>query len=111
MRLIKGVLYVDHKHQRTHKYTVKNSGKKAKTVLIEYPLDPNWKLMAPKEPTEKTRELYRFAVEAEPGKPAMLEVVEEQISEPADRDHQHRRQHDPVLRQPEGHQRQGERRR
>ena len=33
VRLIKGVLYVDHKHQRTNKYTIKNSGKKTKTVL------------------------------------------------------------------------------
>ena len=79
VRLIKGVLYVDHKHQRTNKFTIKNSGKKTKTVLIEYPFDPNWKLMTPKEPSEKTRNQYRFAVEAEPGKPAVLSVLEEQI--------------------------------
>ncbi len=79
VRLIKGVLYVDHKHQRTNKYTIKNSGKRVKTVLIEYPFDPGWKLMTPKEPSEKTRNQYRFAVEAEPGKPAVLEVLEEQI--------------------------------
>ncbi len=79
VRLIKGVLYVDHKHQRTHKYTVKNSSKKAKTVLVEYPLESGWTLLSPKEPAEKTRDQYRFAVEAEPGKPAVLEVVEEQI--------------------------------
>ncbi len=79
VRLIKGVLHVDHKHQRTNKYTIKNSGKKTKTVLIEYPLDPNWKLMTPKEPAEKTRNQYRFSVEAEPGKPAVLNVLEEQI--------------------------------
>jgi hypothetical protein len=79
VRLVKGVLYVDHKHQRTNKYTIKTSGKKTKTVLIEYPLDPSWKLMTPKEATEKTRNQYRFAVEAEPGKPAVLNVLEEQI--------------------------------
>ena len=62
-----------------NKYTIKNSGKKTKTVLIEYPFDPNWKLMTPKEATEKTRNQYRFAVKAEPGKPAVLEVLEEQI--------------------------------
>ena len=58
---------------------MKNSGSKAKTVLIEQPLDADWKLVAPKEPTEKTRDLYRFAVEAEPGKPAKLDVEEEQV--------------------------------
>jgi len=36
-------------------------------------------LIAPKEPTEKTRGLYRFAVEAEPGKTAELEVAEEHL--------------------------------
>jgi hypothetical protein len=55
-------------------YTVKNSGKKAKTVLIEYPLDTTWTLVSPKEPAEKARDLYRFAVEAKPGEPARLEI-------------------------------------
>ena len=55
---------------------MKSSGKNAKTVLIEYPLDTNWKLIEPKDPTEKTRDVYRFAVTAEPGKPATLKIVE-----------------------------------
>jgi len=58
---------------------VKNSDDKAKTVLIEYPHDPAWKLVTPKEPAEKTRDQYRFAVQAEPGKPAKLEIEEEQL--------------------------------
>jgi len=33
---------------------VKNSSKKAKTVLMEYPIDPAWTLVSPKEPAEKT---------------------------------------------------------
>ena len=72
------MLWVDRKFQRLNKYTIKNSGKRAKTVLVEYPLDGSWKLVTPKEPAEKTRNQYRFAVEAEPGKPAVLEVLEEQ---------------------------------
>ena len=52
-------------------------GKAAKTVLIEYPFDPQWKLTAPAKPEEKTRNLYRFAVEAKPGEPAKLAVEEE----------------------------------
>ncbi len=79
VRLVKGVLWVDRKYQRMNKYTIKNSGKRAKTVLVEYPFDAGWKLVTPKEPSEKTRNQYRFAVEAEPGKPAVMEVLEEQI--------------------------------
>ena len=48
-------------------------------MLIEYPFDAHWKLVAPEKPTEKTRDLYRFAVKAEPGKPAKLDVNEEQV--------------------------------
>src|SRR5262249_30551853 len=70
VKLIKGTMEVTRKNSRVHNWTVKNSDSKAKTVLIEYPLEANWTLVTPKEPTEKTRDLYRFAVKAEPGKPA-----------------------------------------
>ena len=45
--------------------------------MIEYPFDPQWKLTAPAKADEKTRNLYRFAVEAKPGEPAKLAVEEE----------------------------------
>lgn len=77
LALAKGNAIVTHKNSRSRSYTVKNSGDKAKQALIEYPLEENWKLVAPKEPAEKTRNLYRFALKAEPGKPATLEVKEE----------------------------------
>ena len=79
VRLSKGTLSVKRKLTRAMDYTIKNSGKADKKVLIEYPLDPNWKLLEPKTPAEKTRSLYRFAVTAEPGKPASLGVREEQV--------------------------------
>lgn len=79
VKIVKGTMELSRKFTRTHSYTVKNSDTKVKTVLIELPYDASWKLVSPKEPTEKTRDLYRFAVKAEPGKPAKLEVVEEQI--------------------------------
>ena len=47
-------------------------------MLIEQPIEAEWKLVAP-EATEKTRALYRFAVTAEPGKPATLSVKEEKL--------------------------------
>jgi hypothetical protein len=77
VHLVKGTMLTDRKYTRSQQYTVKNSGKKAKTVLVEYPIDPAWKLVAPEKPSEKTRDLYRFAVEAKPGKPAKLTVEEE----------------------------------
>lgn len=79
VKLIKGTMQVTRKYARETTYTVKNSDSKTKTVLIERPRDANWKLVSPKEPTEKTRDRYRFAVQAEPGKPVKLTVEEERI--------------------------------
>jgi chromosome segregation ATPase len=55
---------------------VKNRDAKAKTVLIEQPYRADWKLAEPKEPTERTRDLYRFSVAVDPGKSATLRVKE-----------------------------------
>jgi hypothetical protein len=82
-RIVKGVLELNHKYARTQKYVIKNSGRAAKTVLVEYPLDNDWKLLAPEEPAEKTRDMYRFAVKAEPGKPAELVIEEERTQHQA----------------------------
>ena len=79
VKIFKGVLHAMRKYTRAQEYTVKNSGRRAKTVLIEQPLDPNWTLVSPKEPAEKTRDMYRFTVEAKPGEPAKLVVQEERI--------------------------------
>ncbi|MEX2112379.1 MAG: hypothetical protein WD845_04295 [Pirellulales bacterium] len=79
VKIVKGTMQITRKLTREQIYTVKNSDTKAKTVLIEQPFDANWKLIAPQEPAEKTRDRYRFAVQAEPGKPVKLNVEEEQI--------------------------------
>lgn len=77
VRLVKGTLYTTRKYGQTHTWVVKNSSAVEKTVLIEYPINTAWTLVSPKEPTEKTRNLYRFAVKAAPGEPAKLDVKEE----------------------------------
>jgi hypothetical protein len=80
VRIARGTLYTTHKHVRTKSFLVKNSGKKSKKVLIEYPLQQPWTLVLPKEPAEKTRDLYRFAVTADPGKPVTVDVKEEHVT-------------------------------
>jgi len=77
VRITKGTLFTNYKHIRTKTFTVKNSGKKAKTVLVEHNIEQPWTLVEPKEPAEKTRAMYRFNVKADPGKPATLDVKEE----------------------------------
>ena len=80
LKITKGVVEMTRKYRRQVVYTVKNSGDDAKQVLIEYPHDANWALVEPKEPAETTRDMYRFAVQAEPGKPAELAVREEMVA-------------------------------
>ncbi len=77
VRIAKGTMIATRKYVREQEYTVKNSGKAEKKVLIEYPFDASWKLVKPEKPAEKTRNLYRFAVAAKPGEPAALTVEEE----------------------------------
>ncbi|MBI3462151.1 MAG: DUF4139 domain-containing protein [Planctomycetes bacterium] len=78
VKIVKGVLQASRKYRRATEYTVKNSGNRAKQVLIEYPFDASWTLTNPEKPAEKTRDLYRFALQAQPGTPAKLLVEEEQ---------------------------------
>lgn len=77
VRLMKGTLSTARKLARAKVFEVKNSGKEAVKVLVEHPLEAGWKLTTPESPAEKTRDRYRFAVRAEPGKTATLEVAEE----------------------------------
>lgn len=79
VKLAKGTLETSRKLVRSVDYTVKNSGDKAKKVLVNYPHDPNWKLVKPAEPDEKTRNAYRFAVTAEPKQTSKLTVEEEMV--------------------------------
>ena len=43
-----------------------------------WPIEPDWTLVEPKQPSEKTRDKYRFAVQAKPDEPARLAIKEEQ---------------------------------
>ena len=81
VKIARGTMQITRKYGRTHSYVIKNSGKKAKKVLVEYPLDTQWTLLEPKDPGEKTRDLYRFAVDAEPGKPASLTIKEQRTAD------------------------------
>jgi hypothetical protein len=72
----KGGLHVKHKESRETHYVVKNSSDRAKQVLVERSIDPEWKLAQPAA-AEKTRAAHRLAIRAELGKTATLAIVEE----------------------------------
>jgi hypothetical protein len=78
VKIAKGTLIATRKYARTKAFEIKNSGSKPVKLLVEHPREGGWNLVAPTEAAETTRDRYRFAVTAEPGKPAKLEVAEEQ---------------------------------
>ncbi len=74
--LKKGTMLISRRLIEDRTYLVKNRDAKAKTVLIEQPYRADWKLAEPKEPAERTRDLYRFSVAVDPGKTATLRIKE-----------------------------------
>jgi hypothetical protein len=74
--LKKGTMFISRRVVEDRTYLVKNRDMKAKTILIEQPYRTDWKLAEPKEPTERTRDLYRFSLAVDPGKSATLRVKE-----------------------------------
>ncbi len=76
VRISKGVFFYTNKQQTEEVYNVKNRGTKDRAVLIEHPYQPEWTLVTPKEPTERTRDVYRFTLPVSAGKTGKLSIVE-----------------------------------
>ena len=73
----KGVLLVTRKAVQEKVYTVASRDGKPKIVLVEHPRRAEWALVAPSNPTEQTRDTYRFAVPVAAGATASVSVREE----------------------------------
>jgi hypothetical protein len=78
VKAVKGILYVTHKLRDTKIYNLKNRSTHERLVLLEVPVRPDWKLVSPDKPAERSRDFYRFQVAVPPGKAASQEVIEEQ---------------------------------
>jgi hypothetical protein len=79
-RIVKGVLFVTHRYVTTQNYLADNKAATDKTLIIEHPLRPGWRLSDSPEPMEKTDALYRFKVAVVAGKTAGL-TLHEQIEQ------------------------------
>ena len=74
----KGVLIATSKQQRTITYTLRNKSERAKTVLIQQPIDQDFTLTQPVEAkVEKTATEYRFPVPVVANKSVEYKVVSE----------------------------------
>lgn len=75
--LRKGTLFATHKAMADKAYNIRNRDQKPRLVLIEHPFRADWQLTAPNAATERTRDVYRFAVNVAPGEGTRLRVREE----------------------------------
>ena len=79
IQIRKGVMAVTHRLLQTKTYTIRNKAAEKRTVLIEHPFRPDWKLIEPPKPVERTPSVYRCQVVVEPGKSEKLTVNEEKL--------------------------------
>jgi hypothetical protein len=77
LKTVQGVLHATQRMRKPHVYLIKNRSSQDRTLVIEQPYNPDWTLVEPKAPAEKTRDLYRFNVPVKAGEAVRFEVVEE----------------------------------
>jgi hypothetical protein len=62
-------------------YVIHNAAAEARTVILEHPVEEDWKLTSDTKPIETTSSDYRFRVEAQPGEIARVRVAEKTTSQ------------------------------
>ena len=78
-RIWKGTLSMTQRLQKSATYLIKNRSLHDRVLLIEHPISPNWKLIKPDKPLERSRDDYRFQLSLASSQTAHLDVVEEMI--------------------------------
>ena len=76
----RGVLITRSAQQETKTYTIRNVDEKPKTLMIEHPQRPEFKLLN-RKPAETTATAYRFEVKLAPGATEKFPVTEERVYE------------------------------
>ena len=79
-KIVKGVLQLKRKNMFTQEYVAENKDDKDRTLIIEHPFRPGWKLTAPEKASETTDALYRFRTTVPAGKQSNLTVKEEIVA-------------------------------
>ena len=80
MHLRRGVLTTRSALQETKTYTARNVDQKPKTLIVEHPVRPEYKVINQK-PAETTASAYRFEIKLAPGASEKFPVTEERLYE------------------------------
>ncbi|MGC2659159.1 MAG: carboxypeptidase regulatory-like domain-containing protein [Bryobacteraceae bacterium] len=62
-------------------YTLRNSDKSPRTLIVEHPVRPGYELRGTAKPDETTADWYRFRVKVDAGQTAALEVEEARVEQ------------------------------
>jgi hypothetical protein len=73
----KGLLFELDKDTGEQTYVVHNAAAEPRSIIVEHPVRPDWKLTSEVKPVETTGSAYRFRVIAAPGETVSLHVAEE----------------------------------
>src|SRR5207302_5189709 len=74
----RGILTARSAAVETKTYTIRNVDQKPKTLIIEHPVRPGYRLLD-RKPTETTASAYRFEVKLAPGATEKFPVTEERV--------------------------------
>jgi hypothetical protein len=77
VRIVKGVVQETHRMRNTTTYLVKNRSGQERSLIVEHPVDPDWKLVGEQKPAERSRDFYRFEWPAASGASLVRDVVQE----------------------------------
>ena len=78
VKVRRGTVFTLGKNIQVKTYTVRNTGQRPKTLVVEHPVRKGWKLAKGLKPTETTSRHYRFRLRLPAGETAKLQVEEEQ---------------------------------
>jgi hypothetical protein len=80
LRVVNGVLEQTSKLVNTNAFLFSNKDeKRGRTMIVEVARGAGWTLVDPKEPTEKTEQMYRFELEIPARKATPFKVVQEMV--------------------------------
>ena len=77
IKAVKGIVHTTVKNKQIKTYTIKNRNEQERLVLIEHPVNNDFRLTGDK-PKETASDFYRFEVKVPPGKTKTQVVTEEQ---------------------------------
>ena len=76
-RIVSGTLVMTHEREERAEHTFTNKDADlSRTILVEHSRRGGWSLVTPEKPAETTDSLYRFRIDAPPGKAVTLPIVE-----------------------------------